>query len=339
MLDLLLSLFILTPLALLQTAAGSMFFASIFKPELVGDMAWLWAIGLGLAIIILNRIVDAIRFGLGGTGNNEDILFWILDIPMAVLRLPLQIITDVCCILALFGIVDLSVHYAATFEYDGFVNVFLSHYLQIRVDSSAHWERRKQNERNREREATPSIDATEYKWQNFRYQLKLWIFTVLHSLPFILVMAIYGLDHAFWYIDDPWSGIVQLVLIVALVLIYGYFGIGSAVYKGINVDVGYYEDTRITRVTYEESLIFNELVRNEKVIQEEGWKTIISFPTIIYLVFAGIMFIPQTIALIISLVVPPYSAILPCRNCDVSKSQLGFLDRITLFLFGFIRNN
>lgn len=333
---LLFMIFILTPLALVQNLAALAFASGMGwvdgAPE---DKKIGYIIGGVIVVLISNRIIDFARYGLAGAFEIQNVLFWFIDIPLSMVRLPLQLISDVLGIVALFTDLEMAPRGEATLEVNGFFNCALRHFLQIDADNSNF--RRKQAER--EQREIASNDASEYKWQNVRFQFWLWVKTMLHGGAFIIWVAYTAYEHSWSYINEPgWDVIAMFATFAVLILLYVILCVRTAAEKGINGVGEYYENERITKVTFEESFWTNDIVAREKVIQEEGWKSYFTFPMIIYFIFGTAMFIPQTVALIIAIAVPPYSAILPLRNTDVNYDNLEFLDKITLFLFGFVRN-
>lgn len=319
--EFLIMFFVLTPIAAIQTAvAGTTLFAILIP----GEYNWIYIIVGVILTILLNMLTYRIRYD-----DPPNIFFFILDVPLAVLRLPLQLISDVLLVISWFTRLRVDPQCKSYYEFDGIKNMILLHYLQFKIeDYGKHYREVKRREARKK----PSKDPREYKMQNIWHQLVTWIFTLIHSVGVCIALACIW-DYAGQY-DHSLLGVL-LALAVTLA-VYIYFAIASGVMKGMRGADEWYDNETVTRVTIEYDWWRDEYKPESKVIKEAGWRTELTPGMIIYIILGLLWVIPQTITLIIAIVTPPGSAILPCRGTDLGYDGLSFKNKFTLFFFGFI---
>lgn len=334
LLNFLLILFILTPLSAIQSLCGWLTISGILQAVEGGYDNTIWFILGGIfGAMISVSIINSIRFD----GNvMPSVILWIVDVLISPLRVVFALIT---LVMTIFG-ADIQPKHGmlADFSEVGFWPVFLVYFLMY--DGALDAGHARMDDIRERNEA--SDDPAVYKWQNFRHQLLIWVFTLLHS-PFVLFFVMYDgiyLAHEFLF-PDNYDLYMMLEensgwLIAAGVVIYIVFAFITAGMKGVDGMGRYYEDTEITEVSYQWRSHINNWEEKREVIQEAGWKMFIKPGLIIYMLFGLVMFIPQTITLIIALVTPPNEHILPCRIHDLDYDGISLKDRILHFLFGFV---
>ena len=167
--------------------------------------------------------------------------------------------------------------------------------------------------------------------QNIRWQLKLWIYTLLHSAPVYF---------AIWYFFLSSEEMFLFLLIATPIALAVYILLCSktAELKGIRMSNTYYDNRRITEIRYEYNSWNEEWDRSEHVVQEPGYKGFFSIRFVLYLLTGWAWILPQTVTLIIALVTPPDAPILPCRAVDLAGTRLSLVDKILHAAFGFILN-
>ncbi len=320
-------LFVLTPIAAVETVLAGLLISVFVDPAMAAQ-------GFGPVILCVVGIVGLtvlthwIRYGEDAFSSP---IAMVLDIPFAIIRLPLQLISVILGIISFFNS-DLEVdpkNYPEM-EQDGFFGVLFIHFLQIeppsfysRAVNDAYF-----------RDLEPSDDPREYKWENFRFQLKLWFVTLLHSglyIPLIL-----------WMITEEGMntlGLFIFPIFIIIPVVYFLSCLKGAEMRAITTHDEYYDRTSTTHSYYEYSEEQNRYLKTYETTIGPGWRSIISVPFLLFLITGVLWIIPQTIAVIIALVTPPNAPILPCRRKDVDIRSLGLLDRILLLLFGFFIDN
>ncbi len=316
----LLMLFVLTPLAAVQTvAAGMALIAFFISPNIL-----IGVIGLAVTFFV-NTMTYYARYG-----GFDNILFWILDLPLAVLRLPLTIIADILAIFSLFTDLRVDPNNLPDLQIDGFKGYLFLHYLMLSVDTSAHDRR----VRRREQRAEASDDPRRYKLQNIWWQIKILFLTLLHSVGAVAAF-LFALENAGSGISDAHL-IGGFIGMVATVIVYLVLAFISGSLKGLRGTDEWYDNETVVKVSAEYSWWRDEYVAKEKVVKEAGWRHSLTPGMIVYMLLGWLWVIPQAITVVIAILTPPYSRILPCRGCDINFDSLSFTDRVLHFLFGFI---
>lgn len=323
----LLMLFGLTPIAAVETVLAGVLISVFVDPSMAGS-------GFGpvilcvVGILGLTVLTHWIRYGEDAFSSP---IFMVIDIPFAIIRLPLQLISVILGIISFFnGSLEVDPKNYPEMERDGFLGVLFIHFLQIEPPSAYTSAVNDAYFRDRE----PSDDPHEYKWENFRYQLKLWFVTLLHSgiyIPLIL-----------WMITDEGMkalGFFIFPIFILIAVVYFLSCFKGAEMRAITTHDEYYDRTSTRHTYYEYSEEQDRYLKTGDYTIGPGWRSIISVPFLLFLVTGVLWIIPQTIAVIIALVTPPNAPILPCRRKDVDIRSLGLLDRILLLLFGFFIDN
>lgn len=319
-----LMLFVLTPIAAAETVFGVLLINCFVDPKLAADGFGAIILSV-IGIIGLTVLTHWIRYGEDMFSNP---FLMVVDIPFAVIRLPLQLISVILGIISFFNDnLEVNPKKFPEMDSDGFFGFLFIHFLQSEPPSSYSGMVYSDL-------GEASDDAREYKWQAFRHHLKLWVITLLHSglyIPLIL-----------WVISDEGIktvGIFFIPIFIIIPVVYFLSCVKAAELRAFNTHDEYYDRTSTRYRYYEYSEEQDQYLKTGDYTIGPGWRSIISIPFLLYLITGIVWFIPQTIALIISLVTPPNAPILPVRHKDVDTTDLGFVERILFTLFGFIFNN
>ncbi len=127
MLTFLLSVFVLTPLAAVQTFLGAGIISIILTIK-AGDFSgsdFMPALLAVAALVGVNKLVCLVRYGRGHSFS-----FYILDFIFSPLRLPLQIITDVMALIAIFADIDVCPRNEPDIKIDGLFDYITIYFLQ-----------------------------------------------------------------------------------------------------------------------------------------------------------------------------------------------------------------
>ncbi len=327
-------LFVLIPLYAVQSVCGAIAYTGIFGLYMGDNENAIWMlIGGIIGVLITISITNIIRYE-----EIPSIILWLLEFVLSPLSIIFMAITFILVILSWFTDVSVDSKYVPDISSTGFWPAFLLHFFMYSGALSAGWDRMDKKRKKAEASDDPAV----YKWQNVRHQLLIWFFTLLHSVFVLFFVPLGGIDIVTEvFFDNDWDVYKllyenQLIVFIICILIYLVFAFLTAGMKGVDGMGRYYEDTEITEVSYHWRSHINNWEEKREVVQEAGWKVFLKPGMIIYWLFGAVMFIPQTIALIIAIVTPPNSSILPCRIYDINPNHLSFKDRFLHFLFGFV---
>ena len=321
---LMLMIFVLTPLAAIQTVMAGMFLNFAFGEGAESDSAFGLIILSVVLILATNLAIHKIRYN----ALEDHVLLFIVDFFFAPLRLPLQLISDVLGVISVItDRFEMDPRDEPDLEHDGFFGFIIIHFLALRPSAASSWRR---SER-RERELEPSSDPREYKWQNVRWQLKLWFFTFLHS-AFTILPALYFLLAEMWMIK---LGIFGIILIILLPIVYLLLCWYTAEIRCIRTTNQYYDNRRITHTTYEWN-DWTEEWNSSSYTTEPGWRGFFSIRIVLYILTGWFWIIPQTLTVLIAILMPAGKVILPCRSIDINKGRLPFYERFLHDFFGVI---
>lgn len=315
-------LFVLTPISAVQTGAAATFIAYMNDSFHAPDGKVWPMIVCAIVVLVANHISDLIRYG-----EQPSILLFLTDIPLSIIRLPLQIISIVLGVIGM----DIDPRYKPDYEFDGFKNLLLKHYLQLSTISD-HYFKTQKKEKERERKFAASSDPGVYKGQNIAWQFGLWIQSFLHSICFFVPLVNFLMHVAPSDLPD-W---VDIVAYIVMILFYLYMCLVTGAGKGFNLADEWYDNTEVTEVSYEWKNHIKNWERKEKVVSEPGWRIDLRPITFFYWLTGWLWFIPQTITLILAIVIPAGARVLPCRAVDVNFKSVGVGNRILHALFGII---
>lgn len=319
----LLMLFVLTPISAAQTGAAATFVAFMNGGFSTADGDTFWPMVIcAIVVLVANHISDLIRYG-----EQPSILLFLIDIPLSIIRLPLQVISIV---LGVIGI-NIDPRSKPSLDFDAPKDFFLKHYLQLNISSDYYFKKKKKEE-EKERKFAASSDPGVYKGQNIAWQFGLWIQSFLHSICFFVPLVNF-LMHVVPSDLPDWVNIVGYIV---MILFYLYMCLVTGAGKGFNLADEWYDNTEVTEVSYEWKSHINNWERKERVVSEPGWRIELTPVTFFYWLTGWLWFIPQTITLILAIIIPAGSRVLPCRAVDVNFKRFGFGNRILHALFGII---
>lgn len=154
----LLMLFVLTPISAVQTGAAATFLAFMNGSFQAADGNNVWPMIIcAIVVLVANHISDLIRYG-----EQPSILLFLTDIPLSIVRLPLQVISIIMGVIGM----DIDPRYKPDYEFDGLKNLLLKHYLQLSTISD-HYFKTQKKEKERERNFAASSDPSIYKARVF----------------------------------------------------------------------------------------------------------------------------------------------------------------------------
>lgn len=319
----LLMLFVLTPISAIQTGAAATFLAFMNGNFQAADGNNIWPMIIcAVVVLVANHISDLIRYG-----EQPSILLFLTDIPLSIVRLPLQVISIVLGVIGM----DIDPRSKPSLDFDAPKDFFLKHYLQLSI-SSDYYFKKQRKEKERERKFAASSDPSVYKGQNIGWQLGLWIQSFLHSICFFV--PLYSFLNYVLPNDLPeW---VDIVAFIVMIIFYLFMCMITASKKGFYLADEWYDNTEVTEVSYEWKNHIKNWERKERVVSEPGWR--IEFtPMMFFYWFTGwIWVIPQTVTLILAIIIPAGARVLPCRAVDVDFRRVGLGNRIIHALFGVI---
>ncbi len=318
----LLMLFVLTPISAVQTGAAATFLAFMNDSFHAPDGKVWPMIVCAIVVLVANHISDLVRYG-----EQPSILLFLTDIPLSVLRLPLQVISIV---LGVIG-VNIDPRYKPSLDFDAPKDFFLKHYLQLSISSDYYFKKQKK-EKERERNFAASSDPVVYKGQNIKWQLGLWIQSFFHSIFFFVLL--YNLLN--YVLTDDLPDWVDIAAFIVAILFYLYMCLVTGAGKGFNLADEWYDNTEVTEVSYEWKNHIKNWERKERVVSEPGWRIELTPVTFFYWLTGWLWVIPQTVTLILAIIIPAGARILPCRAVDVDFRRVGFGNRILHALFGVI---
>lgn len=349
------SVFVMTPFAILQTTLAVFGIYSIINVPADLDNLFFAVFSL-IVLLIVNKLVRLIRFGRG-----TSVAYNFIDLIVAPLNLPLILIVNMIAFISIFTYWDVDSRSEPDMD-DGFWAAVVLYLFHLEIDTSDRKLRRK-DKRGNTAAAYSSIEGkrigrdVKYKIKNIAYQLLIFIFTMLHSLPVVIWGLNFGVEK-----DDGFLVIVGFVVTIFVYLSAAFF---SAMYKGVTVDHWYYSDHKIENVTRkqkfvdergnvsksitEQTLINGQVssssykesrggvpmgkpVEKREKIADRGWNSYISFRMILYWIVGSFMFINQFVVLILAIVIPSKARFCPCRAIDAKLDTIG--SKILHFLFG-----
>lgn len=318
----LLMLFVLTPISAVQTGAAATFIAFMNGSFQAADgIVWPMII-CAIVVLVANHISDLIRYG-----EQPSILLFLTDIPLSIVRLPLQVISIIMGVIGM----DIDPRHKPNYEFDGLKNLLLKHYLQLSTISD-HYFKTQKKEKERERNFAASSDPSIYKGQNIKYQLGLWIQSFLHSIFFFVLLY----NFVNYVLTDGLPDWAYIVAFIVMILFYLYMCLVTGAKKGFTLADEWYDNTEITEVSYEWRNHIRNWERKERVVSEPGWRIDLKPITFFYWLTGWLWVIPQTITLILAIIIPAGARVVACRAVDVDFRRVGFGNRILHALFGII---
>ena len=325
----LLMIFALTPLAALQTVMGAMLIFAFFGSEI----SWFENLGIIILCLVVILVTQLAIFKIRYKDLEDHVLLFVIDMLFSALRLPLILISDILAIVAFFHpTLEVDPRNAPDVSRDGVLGLIFIHFLMTEppslYSSALHEAQRRDDE--------PSDDPREYKWQAFRWHLKLWFVTLLHSgLVWIPLCWYVVASEAYKYITI--IGVVAFFVLAPV--IYILLAWWAAEIRCIRTSNQYYDNTSTTYRYYDYDEDNDSIYERSSYTVGPGWRGFISFQVVLYLITGLLWIIPQTIAVLIALFTPPESVIVPCRHRDINFGSLSLGNKILHNLFGFVIDN
>ena len=326
----LLMIFVLTPLAAIQTLMGGMLISVFFSGDGFDFTSFIGPLILSVVIIIATNLAI---FKLRYKDLEDHVLLFVIDIPFAVLRLPLILISDILAIISFFNDnLEVDPCEEPDISSDGFFGFLFIHFLMCKAPSDYRWAVREAHKADGE----ASDDPREYKWQAFRWHLKLWFVTLFHSI-IIWGGLIYCYYQFEWY---RYIGIIgSIIFFILIPVLYILISWKAIEMRHIHSEDEYYDNTTTTTTYYHYDEDNDTVFEGASYTVGPRWRSIISLQGILFLVTGLLWIVPQTIALLISLFTPPGAVILSCRHQDIDYDDLSLGNKILHVLFGFIIDN
>lgn len=316
-------IFVLTPLALIQNffAAFFVWMVSEFKWENIGGMIFILLVVLALELLILK-----LRF----KDLEECVAIFFIDIPFTIIKLPLQLIANTLALIAFFNHnIEVDPNDRPSFEYDGIWGFITLNFFQVQQSSDTY----AMHQEAIRRDAEPSDDPREYKWQTFRWNLKLWFMTFLHSGLLWLPLLLFAFSEVGIKTITIFGTLAICILGPILYLLIAW---KTAEMRCIRTSNTWYDNTSTTYSYYEYSEDDDRYISTGSYTVGPGYRGSLSIAVVLYLITGLLWIVPQTIALILSLVLPGGWVILPVRHQDINKAHQPLYNRILHDLFGII---
>lgn len=329
MLTWLLCVFVLTPLAVIQTVCAVML---VYAPICMKDGVIGVMLVSVLLLLLVNKIVRLIRFGTG-----TSMIYIILDFITAALRLPLQLISNLLAFIAIFTHWNVDARNEPSIEIDGILDSICIYLLEFEFGMAPRIEVKKQKNNGPQIYPTDSDEVKaqksfaylkSYKWKNVRYQFKLLLLTLLHSWIAVLIL--------FLAIEDL-EMFLQIIIVLVAFCAYIWLCMATATMKDVEMDYDYYDPVTKTELTFDAADVLKggdiKPVKT-KVISKAGMKNKFTIRMILYFIFGMLIHINQFIIFVLALLIPAGKKVLPCRAKDIEFESYGA--KLLHFFFGFI---
>ena len=317
--------FLLTPIALIQNVFAYMFIHFAFFEDSFEQF------GMVIFAIIVVLLLELLLLKLRFKELADCFYIFLIDLPFAIVRLPLQLIANTIALVAFFKDIDVDPTEMPDLEFHGIIGYFTILLFQTESHEIGRAHRERQ-----ERDAEASDDPREYKWQAFFFHLKLWFITLFHSA------LLWGLVFYFCYSPPVLEviGLVGAIVIPFLALVIFGASLGKAIsMRQIRETNDYYDNTTTTTKYYEWNEEEDEIIERGTYTRGPGWRSFFSIQVVLFSLTSPLWIVPQTIAVLVALLVPPDFVILSVRHQDINKQRQPLYNKILHDLFGFIIDN
>ena len=313
MLEWLFSVFVMTPFAIVQSTLSWFLLYRIpnFSFENTRENALTEIIVAAVALLIVTLIVCFIRFG-----TEEGTLYFIWELLVSPIRLPLILITNIVAFVGIFSGAEIDAREEPDIDEHGFFGSILVYLLHIIPEK-----------RQKKRLSFPAARR--------KYKIKV-IFTQLLTLALTFVHSVFGIFIMIQLVPESLIGFIIAIFVYLLTSVL------SAMLKGLTTDFTYYDPVKIDKVEIEQPLWYDDRVnqwvkdgdareKSRKTIHKPGVKTVFTPQMIFYFIFGWLIFFNQALVFLLSIIIPQSATYHPCMLDDCPPT-LGA--RILYFFFG-----